>query len=426
MSKLLIKNAEIPGEQARVNLLIQDGIIESISNAKESQDQTDPNTKVIDASALLLLPGFTDLYTRLREPGLTRKGNIASETRAALAAGFTQVVCAPDTSPAIDTVATVEMIRQRAAVSQGASVLPMAALTIGLAGEQLAELATLQAAGCIVASQADVPIDNTNVVHSAMQYAASFDLPLFMTPRDAQLGAQGCAHAGAMATQLGLPEIPVAAETVALARLLELSRETGCRLHLSRVSSARAVNMIRQAKADGLPLSCDVGIHHLFYTDKDLAGFDTRYHSAVPFRSEHDRQALCDGLVDGAINAICSDHAPLDNDARLAPFPTSEPGLSAYDWFLPLLLQLPDKLPLSLQELIDKVTVAPTKILYGAASGQHQCERGAPANFSLIDPQAKPDTTHQPLSTGHNHPDADKGVAKTVRFVFKDKILYEL
>ena len=232
MSKLLIKNAEIPGEQARVNLLIQDGIIESISNAKESQDQTDPNTKVIDASALLLLPGFTDLYTRLREPGLTRKGNIASETRAALAAGFTQVVCAPDTSPAIDTVATVEMIRQRAAVSQGASVLPMAALTIGLAGEQLAELATLQAAGCIVAGQADVPIDNTNVVHSAMQYAASFDLPLFMTPRDAQLGAQGCAHAGAMATQLGLPEIPVAAETVALARLLELSRET-CLLYTS-------------------------------------------------------------------------------------------------------------------------------------------------------------------------------------------------
>ncbi len=425
MNKLLITNVEVLGEQTRQTLLIQDGIIKSISNSDKVPDSGDPNTKFIDASDLLLLPGFTDLYTRLREPGLTRKGNIASETRAALAAGFTQVVCAPDTSPAIDTVATVEMIRQRAAVSRGASVLPMAALTIGLAGEQLAELATLQAAGCIAAGQADIPLDNTNVVHSAMQYAASFDMPLFMTPRDAQLGAQGCAHAGAMATQLGLPEIPVAAETVALARLLELCRETACRLHLSRLSSARAVNMVRQAKNEGLPLSCDVGIHHLFYTDKELAGFDNRYHSAVPFRSEQDRQALCDGICEGVIDAICSDHAPHDTDARLAPFPTSEPGLSAYDWFLPLLLQLPERLSLSLPEVIDKVTTAPTKILHGAAS-HHHCQLDAPANFSLIDKHAKPETKHQPLSAGHNHPDADQGVANIVRFIIKGEALYEL
>ena len=424
MSKLLIKNAEILGEQSRRTLLIQNGTVEAVSSAEKSQEQTDPDTKVIDASALLLMPGFTDLYTRLREPGLTRKGTIASETHAALAAGFTEVVCSPDTAPTIDTVATVEMILQRAAVSGGAIVLPMAALTIGLAGEQLAELATLQAAGCIAAGQADTPIDNTNVVHSAMQYAASFDMPLFMTPRDAQLGAQGCAHSGAVATQLGLPEIPVAAETVALARLIELCRETGCRLHLSRLSSARAVNMIDNAKADGLPLSCDVGIHHLFYTDKDLAGFDTNYHSAVPFRSETDRIALCKGLVDGVIDAICSDHAPHDTDARLAPFPTSEPGLSAYDWFLPLLLQLPDRLSITLKEVVDKVTIAPTNILYGNAS-HHPFERGAPANFSLIDKHAKPDTQRQPLSAGINHPDAVKGVANAARFIIKGESLYE-
>lgn len=424
MSKLLIKNAEVLGEQTRQTLLIQNGTIEAISGAVNSQDQTDPDIKVIDASDLLLMPGLTDLYTRLREPGLTRKGTIASETHAALAAGFTHVVCSPDTAPTIDTVATVEMILQRAAVSNGATVLPMAALTIGLAGEQLAELATLQAAGCIAAGQADTPIDNTNVVHSAMQYAASFDMPLFMTPRDAQLGAQGCAHSGAVATQLGLPEIPVAAETVALARLIELCRETGCRLHLSRLSSARAVNMIDNAKADGLPLSCDVGIHHLFYTDKDLAGFDTNYHSAVPFRSEDDRNALCQGLVDGVIDAICSDHAPHDTDARLAPFPTSEPGLSAYDWFLPLLLQLPDRLSLTLKEVVDKVTIAPTNILYGNAN-LHPFERGATANFSLIDKHAKPDIQRQPLSAGINHPDAVNGVANTTRFIIKGESLYE-
>jgi len=343
MSKLLISNAQILGNKNRHSLWITDGVVQSVKPGDAKSEVADEETRFIDASSLLLLPGFTDLYTRLREPGLTRKGTIASETYAALAAGFTEVVCAPDTQPAIDTVATVEMIRQRASVSEGANVLPMAALTTNLAGEQLSELATLQSAGCVAAGQADSALDSTNVLYSAMQYAASFNVPLFMTARDAQLGSGGCAHSGAMASQLGLPEIPVAAETVALARLIELCRETGCQLHVSRISSARAINMIKEAKADGLPLSCDVGIHHLFYTDADLAGFDANFHSAVPFRSAQDRDALRDGIVSGVIDAICSDHAPHDTDARLAPFPTSEPGLSSYDWFMSLLLELPTR-----------------------------------------------------------------------------------
>ncbi len=435
MSTLLIKNAKVLNEDNRQDVLIQDGVVQSITNSEsgdsvksgntDASDTKQTDAQVIDASNLMLLPGFTDLYTRLREPGLTRKGTIASETRAALAAGFTKVVCASDTLPAIDTVATVEMIRQRATISNAADVLPMAALTTSLGGEQLSELATLQTAGCVAAGQADTPIDNTNVLHSAMEYAATFDMPLFMTPRDAQLGAHGCAHAGAVASQLGLPEIPVAAETVDLARLIELCRETGCRLHVSRLSSARAVNMIIRAKADGLPLSCDVGIHHLFYTDEEIGGFDANYHSAVPFRSQHDRDVLREGVVTGVIDAICSDHAPHDDDARLAPFPTSEPGLSAYDWFMPLFLQLPEVLSIPLEAIVDKVTSAPAKIL-GIDTNTTPFEKGAAANFSLIDTTAKADINRQPISAGRNHPDAGNGVAAITRYVVLGKSVFEL
>ena len=208
---VVIRNVQLPGDKTPHVIIIRDGVVESISESANGQPASSAESIEINAAGLTALPGMTDLYTRLREPGLTRKGSIAKETQAALAAGFTCVLCAPDTQPAIDSVATVELVLHRAEVANGARVIPMAALTAGLQGEQLSELATLQAAGCPVAGQADHLLESTTVLYSAMEYAASFNMPLFMTARDAQLGAGGCAHAGAMATRLGLPGIPVAA-----------------------------------------------------------------------------------------------------------------------------------------------------------------------------------------------------------------------
>ena len=311
----------------------------------------------------LTLPGFTDLYARLREPGPARRGTLASETQAALAAGFTRICASPDTEPATDATATVELVRHHAAAAGGARVLPVAALTTGLHGERLTELATLKGLGCVAASQADEPIADTRLLYDAMAYAASFELPLIMRARDARLGINGCAHEGAVATRLGLPGIPAAAETIALARLLELLRETGGKLHISRVSTARAVAMIGEAKRANLAVSCDVGIAHLYFTEEDIDGFDARYASSVPFRSAVDREALRAGVREGTIDAICSDHAPLDPDASLAPFPRVEPGLSMYDRFIGLWLALPDCCDIPFERALDAVSDAPSRIL---------------------------------------------------------------
>lgn len=404
-TNVIVGNTQISGSDDLQTIIITNGVIKYIGSDTNSNVEATQyaHHEFLDAQGCLASPGFTDLYTRLREPGMTRKGTIASESYAALRAGFTRLLCTPDTKPAIDSLATVELIKQRSASrSSGAQIIPMAALTIDLQGDNLSELATLQAAGCPVASQADSPLLNTNVLYSAMEYAASFDLPLLMTARDAQLGADGCAHSGAIATQLGLPPIPIAAETVALTRLVELCKETGCQIHISRISSARAVQQINDAKQAGVPVTCDVGIHHLFYTDELLAGYDSAFHSAVPFRGQSDRQALRQGLKSGIIDAICSDHSPHDKDAGLAPFPDTEPGLSAYDWFIPLLMQVPGITDLSLQNVLAKLTQAPASLLKLEQPVGIDCANTA--DFFLLATEGKPAAIERILSAGDNNP----------------------
>ena len=402
-----VKSIKLPGLPLEQDIYIENGTITRIVNCGESasRDHSAAENQIeIHAKGCMALPGLVDLYSRCREPGLTRKGNIESESQAALAAGFTQVLCTPDTNPTVDNVATVELISHRSSATVGgASIIPMAALTLGLKGEQLSELATLKAAGCPVASQADQPLSSTTVLYSAMQYASSFDMPLLMNARDSQLGVDGCAHTGAIATSLGLPTVPVAAETVALLRLIELCRETGCALHISRVSSARAVQYIADAKQSGLPITCDVGLHHLFYIDEMLAGYDASFHSAVPFRSRDDRDALREGLANGIIDAICSDHAPHDVDAGLAPFPATEPGLSAYDWFIPLLLQVPSATGMTFDEVIATVHDAPLRIL--GKTPEQTFREGNRADFIVLDTQATIDQDKHALrSAGTNNP----------------------
>lgn len=386
-----------------VDILVESGIIRRIASVGSlDADGAD----IIDAEGLVALPGFIDLYAHLREPGPGGHGNLASESTAALGAGFSHVLCAPDTTPVIDSTATLELILHRAEAAGGARILPIAALTQGLEGQILSELATLARGGCVAAGQADRPIEDAGVLLSALEYAHGFGIPLIMTARDARLGAGGCAHDGAVATRLGLPGVPVAAETVALARLLELVRECGSRLHVSRVSSARAVELIAEARRDGLPVTADVGIHHLFFTENDIEGYDARFRSAVPFRSLDDRAALRTAVVQGVVDAICSDHAPLDRDSRLAPFPACSPGLSAYDHFLPLLLALPALLDRPFSALLPTVTSAPAKLIgLDGAGMRHTLSEGSVADLMLIDP-ADTDVKAERagLSAGRNTP----------------------
>jgi len=307
--------------------------------------------------------GFVDLYARLCEPGLKRRGNIERETLLAKRAGFAHVVCAPDTNPTIDSTATVQQIKAIAAARAATDVHPMGALTMGLAGDKLTELITLKEAGCLIFGQADNPIADSAVLLRAMEYAKTFDIPISLRASDTSLTKGGCVHDGAVASHHGLPGIAAVAETAGLARLLELANTSGCQLHISRISCARSVQLLKEAKKAGLNVTADVGIHHLFFTDEQLSGYDARFHSAVPFRTVKDREALRQGIADGVIDAICSDHAPLDSDARLAPLPATAPGLSCYPQFLSLFLALPKILGVTVNDLLHCVTTSPATIL---------------------------------------------------------------
>ncbi len=402
MSQLRIENARVI-DPANVfddhrTLYIQDG---------KFADSCAADASVIDAKGLIACPGFIDLYARLREPGASRKGTIESESKAALKAGFTTVFCSPNTNPVIDSTATVELIKQKAMAAQGVRVAPIAALSAGLEGERLSEMATLKRAGCMLLGHSDKPIEDTGVLLSAMEYASSFNIPISFRAVDAAIAGNGCAHAGSVATRLGLPGIPVAAETVAIARLIELCKSTQCRLHLSRLSSARAVELVRDAKQQGLSISADVGIHHLYFTHEQIDGFNAHFHSAVPFRTLEDREALRIAVREGTIDSICSDHAPHDNDAKLAPFPSSAPGLSAFDAFAPLLMGLPDLLNMSLIDIIARVTSGPARVVADEErrSGEYSLNPGQAADLILIDPAAPADLDAQTLlSQGRNSP----------------------
>jgi dihydroorotase len=318
------------------------------------------------ADEFWLVPALVDLYARLREPGATHKASIASEAKAALASGISVIACAPDTEPCIDSTAVVELIRDRARSAfeaGGARVLPLGAISKGLLGEHLSEYASLSAAGCVGFSSGNSAISNSNFLRRAMQYAKNFDVTLFLHPIDAHLSEGGVAHDGRVAARLGLPGIPESAETLALARDLMLIEETGVRAHISRISCARSVELIATAKKRGANVSCDVALSHLFLCENDLIGFRPNLHIYPPLRRTEDRDALRAGLRDGVIDAICSDHAPHDRDAKIAPFTMTAPGASTLEMLLPLSLKLIDEGVLSTARWVEVVSINPTRIL---------------------------------------------------------------
>ena len=295
--------------------------------------------RVIDASNLIVCPGLIDLSARLREPGFEYKATLESEMAAAVAGGVTSLVCPPDTDPPLDEPGLVEMLKYRAKNLNQSHVYPLGALTMGLKGERLTEMVQLSDAGCIGFSHAEHPLIDTLVLSRALNYAATFGYTVWLRPQDAFLSKDAVAHDGMVATRLGLPGIPVEAETIALTTIIELARTSGARVHLCRLSSAGGVELVRQAKASGLAITCDVGAHHLHLSEIDIGYFDSNCNLKPPLRSTRDRDALRAGVVDGTIDAICSDHAPVDDDAKQLPFAESEPGATGLELLLPLTLK---------------------------------------------------------------------------------------
>lgn len=358
--------------------------------------------QIIDASNRLVLPGLVDLQARLREPGLEHKGTIASETRAAAAGGITTLCCPPDTDPVLDTESVAEQMRQRAHSAGFARVIPLGALTAGLKGEQLAEMQTLKDAGCVAMSNARHPINNTLVLRRAMEYASTLGLTVVLHPEDPWLASNGCVHEGAVSTRLGLSGIPECAEVIAISRDLRLIEQTGVRAHFATLSSARAVELVAEAQARGVPVTADVSMQQLFLTEVDVNYFNSLCHVRPPFRTQRDRDGLRAALTDGVIGAICSDHQPHDVDAKLAPFAATEPGSSGLETLLPLALRLAEEKVLSLSQAIARITCDPAHI-FGIDAGTLGI--GKHADLCIVDPQARWTVSDKTLlSRGKNSP----------------------
>ena len=380
--------------------------------------------RLIDATGLIVCPGLVDLCARLREPGLEHKGTIESETRAAVAGGITTLCCPPDTSPVIDTPAVAQLIRRRAKTRGQARVLPVGALTKGLAGQQISEMAALKEAGCPAVGNADHPIRNTRVKRRALEYAATFGLTSFLHPADHDLSEGGLVHEGRVSTQLGLPGLPEAAETVAVARDLALAEQTGARVHFRGLSTARATEMLAEARHRGVSASADVSAHQLFLTEDDLYGFNANAHVMPPLRTARDRDALRAAVASGAISAICSDHRPHEPDAKLAPFPQTRPGISALETLLALVLELVADGVMDLSTALARVTCNPAEILNRAYG---RIEVGARADLCLFDLHERwcptPETW---LSQGQNTPFFGRELHGRVRYTLSNgRLVYE-
>jgi dihydroorotase len=388
----------VAGTEQKADVFVANGRIVSIGDAPGDFQPS----KTIDAKGLYVAPGFVDLSARLREPGFEHKATLKSEMAAALAGGVTSLVCPPDTDPVLDEPGLVEMLKFRVQKLDQAHVYPLGALTVGLKGLVITEMVELTEAGCIGFSQADHPIVDTRTLLRALQYATTYGYAVWLRPQDSYMASGGVAASGAVASRLGLSGVPVTAETIALHTIFELVRATGARVHLSHLSSAAGVALVRQAKAEGLAVSCDVTINHVHLIDVDIGYFNSQFRLDPPLRSQRDREAIRAGLADGTIDAICSDHTPLDDDEKLLPFAEAAPGATGLELLLSLTVKWAQEARLPLAKALSRITAAPADVLKLDAG---RMTAGADADLCLFDPNAEwlvdPATLK---SQGHNSP----------------------
>ena len=381
--KIHIKNGHLIDPKnkldAKLDVFVAAGKIAGIDKAPAGfiANQT------IDATGLMVTPGFVDLSARLREPGAQYKATLKSELQAAAAGGVTSLACPPDTTPVLDEPGLVEMLKHRAKLLNLANIYPLGALTQRLEGKLLTEMHALTEAGCVGFSQADMAVTDTQVLWRAFEYAATFGYTLFLRAEDYYLARNGVAHDGEVASRLGLKGIPAAAEGLAIASILRIAQQTNTRIHLCRISTAEGVALIRSAKKQGANITADVSAQHCHLSEHDIAYFNSHANLKPPLRSTRDKAALCQGLKDGTLNAICSDHTPVDDDAKLLPFAEAEAGATGLELLLPLTLKWAADNKVSMAEAVAKITSHPANIL-GIAGGDLSIN--ANADIAIFNP----------------------------------------
>ena len=385
MMKILIKGGRLldPAHSIddTLDLLIGDGRILDIGKGIEASD-----AERLDAAGSLVVPGLIDIHVHLREPGYEYKEDILSGTRAASIGGFTSVACMPNTAPVNDNKAVTLYIRQKAAEAGYANVFPVGTITRGLKGETLSEMGELQEAGCVAVSDDGRPVVNGEIMRRAMEYSRSFDLPVISHAEDLSIVSEGVMNEGFVATELGLKGIPWVAEDAMVARDVMLAEFTGARLHIAHVSTRGAVEIIRAARKRGVHVTCEATPHHFTLTEEAVRGYDTNAKMNPPLRTADDVQAVREGLADGTICAIATDHAPHHRDEKNVEFNIALNGIVGLETALPLTLRLVEEGILSLDKAIACLTCGPARAL-GLPRGT--LEVGRVADVTIIDPDLK-------------------------------------
>lgn len=367
------------------NVMLPDGTLGELWFANGQFAAAPENTSgadIIDANGSWWLPLAVDLCARVREPGATHKATIASETAAAVRAGVGTLCLPPDSRPVVDQPAVVDWIAERARTAE-ASVYLLGALTEGLEGQALSDLDALLTAGCVgIAQPRRLP--GITLLRQALQFAAGMGCTIHLDPVEAGLAGSGIAHAGRPAMRAGLTGIPSSAESIGTAIALELARDTGCRIHLGRLTTERAISLVRTAKHDGVEVTCDVAAHHLFLSDSVLERLDPAYRLDPPVRTEADRQALLVAVGDGTVDAVCSDHAPQDENAKTDPYPLTEPGGSTIEQLVPAIATLAQQNGWGIRRATELLVDAPSRIL---GLKPVSMTPGAPAHGVLLQPR---------------------------------------
>jgi len=388
--RILIKGGRVidPGRvNGPADVLIENGKIVAVGQKLDPPaGKADPSTTIIDARGKLVLPGLVDLHVHLREPGFEYKDTIQTGTAAAVAGGFTSVCCMPNTSPVNDNQSITEFILEQARLAGNAHVFPVGAITKGSEGKELAEIGELRHAGCVAISDDGQPVMNSLIMRRAMEYALAFDLPVIDHCEDLHLSEGGCMNEGLVSTQLGLPGIPSAAEDVMVARNLALAELTTARLHLAHLSTAGSVRMVRAAKSRGIRVTAEVCPHHFSLTEEAVRGFNTHAKMNPPLRTWQDVQAIKEGLRDGTIDVIATDHAPHAVQDKQQQFAAAPNGIVGLETALPLTLALVEEGFLSLEAAVAKLTTEPARA-FGLSKGS--LAPGADADVVVVDPKAQ-------------------------------------
>jgi dihydroorotase len=383
---ILIKGGRIidpsQGIDSKGNILIENGKIKSYPKTTKKFEQ-EPRVKVIDAKGKVVCPGLVDIHVHLREPGFEHKETISSGCKSAAAGGFTSIVCMPNTNPVNDNASVTEYILLKARTEGIVNVYPIGAITKGEMGETLAQIGEMYEAGCVGVSDDGMPVMNSKVMRHAMEYVKAFDIPVISHAEDKNLSGNGVMNEGEVSTQLGLAGIPCASEDVMVSRDIQVAELTGSRLHICHVSTAGSVRLIRAAKKRGVKVTAEVTPHHFILTDEAVSRYDTNAKMNPPLRGNKDREAVIEGLKDGTLDAIATDHAPHSEDEKKVEFDLAPFGIVGLETALPLSLKLVEDGVLSLNEMISKLTDAPSNVLN---LGKGSLKTGEAADVLIFDP----------------------------------------